>query len=1773
MLKQARLLWYVVIIAIIVVSFLITVTSVHSDKLTQEGQMVESDSNLVLHEGNWRSDPATAASAGSYLTSGGSQMDVLTLYFDGSYVEVIYVQHPATGTLAVEIDGVVVRTVSTTGEEVAYGQRSVINYLDADETHTLRVYAVEGVVAVDAFYTVPAREIPAPANPVPLEERQFTGSFMGNPAAIHCQDLGYEYVLIDDSSGQRGVCRFPSGEECDAWLFLQGRCGQQFSYCSQQGYAIETRTDGRDPLSRTYAVCVEGSGRTLGTVTDLTELITKSQGTGCDDKIGLLPDIPGPFSEAEQTELFSETSRLVDLPSSFDWRNHLGSNWLTGVRNQGVCGSCWAFSNIGIVESAYNISRGDAELDINLSEQYLVSDCYAGGDCCGGPIYSTLFFVRNEGVPDEACMSYVDGSGCSCNGGACTDCSYRTDNQCSDRSCDNRCADWEERLVTIDEVGYVGDSQEDIKQALVEHGPLATAMGIQSSFGGYWDGDIYRCSNDSGVSHGVILVGYNDAGNYWIVRNSWGSSWNDDGYFKVGYGECHIESYAHYAEVAIAPPTAVAPTEAALVSPDSVEFRWSASPSPLQHGYEFRVNQSPDSDEGPWLVSTSFTNDTLSYIHDFNAGGVYYWHLRSTTSGTDSSWITTSFQVDVPTESPSDLTANAVSQTQIDLTWQDNSDDESAYHVERSDGDNWIEVAVLASNTTSYQDTAVTCSTTYSYRVRAYRSDSDSFSLYSDETTASTLGCTLMAPINLVATLGDQDQVDLSWDNPNLDATNIYVERSPDATTWSEIAILGANTTVYSDTEIQCSIPYQYRVRVYRAGDSSYSPYSNITGAVSTVCRLEAPTGLTALPLSQTAIQLNWTDNANDETGFVIERTENRDIWEQIALLSANVSQYDDVALVCGETHTYRVRAERNGEYSDYSSSATATTIACPPLAPSSLSAVALSASQIALSWIDNSTDESNFVIERSTDGSEWSNLSTLPANTTQYQDSGLQCNQIFYYRARSYRTEDDQFSTYTAVANATTESCILDAPSNLTATTVSEEQIDLSWVDNANDETAYHIERSIDNGSWSEVAVLGPNVTNYQDFDLRCGTTVNYRVRAIRDNDYSDFSSVADVTTADCPVPAPSGLTISTIDETVLLLSWIDNSDDETGFAVERSSNGTVWSEVATLSETTYRDSGLACATSYSYRVRAYRDDRYSDYSSVDEGTTAACNIAPFTNDDYATTDQDTPVLIDVVSNDNDTDGVITTVTVTVPSANGTVVNHLDGTLTYTPATGFSGTDNFVYIAEDDYGEKSNPATVTITVREIANLAPTANADSATTNQETPVMLNVVLNDVDPDGTLDLTSVTIIETSQRGELTNHGDGTLTYQPRVGFVGEDEFTYTVEDNNGAVSNITTATITVIATPNNAPVAVGDVYIVTVGEPLIMPTPGVLANDSDLDGDSLVASLHFSTSLGALTFNPDGSFVYVPNPGFTGTDSFAYVVSDGHTNSSTPATVTITITPPDNNGPSDSADNGQQGPPQLVTPPSSLMVSATVVAPVGLNFRQYPDLNASRMMVLPFQSTYLVTGRSSDGNWAQLNVEGVVGWAAVEYLSFTGDFSDLPILGGQSHSMPLEGILAYPLANMRVRSGPGFQYPRIDGIGWGQIITVLGQSDDGLWLQIGYANGKIGWSYKRWYRQVSDNSRLPRELPLGLPAQDVSQVQSTLVFPLGYMRVRTGPGFAFPTTDGLAWGETVIVLGQSTDRLWIQVQYGDAQVGWSYKAWFRDSITRQPLPAELPIILQ
>ena len=192
-------------------------------------------------------------------------------------------------------------------------------------------------------------------------------------------------------------------------------------------------------------------------------------------------------------------------------------------------------------------------------------------------------------------------------------------------------------------------------------------------------------------------------------------------------------------------------------------------------------------------------------------------------------------------------------------------------------------------------------------------------------------------------------------------------------------------------------------------------------------------------------------------------------------------------------------------------------------------------------------------------------------------------------------------------------------------------------------------------------------------------------------------------------------------------------------------------------------------------------------------------------------------------------------------------------------------------------------------------NTAPVAADDGYFTN--VGEFLNVTApgvlgNDSDPDG--DPLNAVLVTNPVHGAFSLNGSGGFTYQPFPGFTGQDTFTYRATDGQ-ANSNTATVTIVVNDTSNSAPTAVDDAFNTDQDDALNLPAPGLLLNDTDPDGDPLTAELLTDPANGSATVNPDGSFTYTPDPGFSGMDTFTYRVDDGHGGTDT-AVVTMTVNP-------------------------------------------------------------------------------------------------------------------------------------------------------------------------------------------------------------------------------------------------------------------------------------
>ena len=188
------------------------------------------------------------------------------------------------------------------------------------------------------------------------------------------------------------------------------------------------------------------------------------------------------------------------------------------------------------------------------------------------------------------------------------------------------------------------------------------------------------------------------------------------------------------------------------------------------------------------------------------------------------------------------------------------------------------------------------------------------------------------------------------------------------------------------------------------------------------------------------------------------------------------------------------------------------------PTGPTGLTATAVSSSQINLTWVDSDTTEQGFKIERCTGAgcSNFAQIATVGANVTSYSNTGLTGSTSYSYRVRAYNAGGD--SNYSNTASAVTQAApaLPAAPTNLAATVISKSQINLSWTDNANNETGFRIERC--KGStctnFALIATVGANVTSYANTNLTANTTYRYRVYAYNASGNSGYSNVATATT-----------------------------------------------------------------------------------------------------------------------------------------------------------------------------------------------------------------------------------------------------------------------------------------------------------------------------------------------------------------------------------------------------------------------------------------------------------------------------------------------------------------------------------------------------------------------------------------------------------------------------------------------------------------------------------
>ncbi|MBC8376808.1 MAG: hypothetical protein H8E26_12245 [FCB group bacterium] len=450
----------------------------------------------------------------------------------------------------------------------------------------------------------------------------------------------------------------------------------------------------------------------------------------------------------------------------------------------------------------------------------------------------------------------------------------------------------------------------------------------------------------------------------------------------------------------------------------------------------------------------------------------------------------------------------------------------------------------------------------------------------------------LNAPVLTSVVALTDSRIEINWINEEEETQEFVIQRQLPPASFSVIGIVDKDVLTFIDTVCVAGIEYSYVVQ--SKVESNESEFSNTRKMATTFL---APGHLNVLVLTDESVRLTWRYNTAFETGFKIERDAGAG-FINVGTVPSNITEFTDTGLTPGHNYNYRIAAYSTINTSTWATVATATEFP----APSNLRASSASDIAIRLTWNDDTDFEEGFKIERD-NGNGFVQVGTVGADEVEYTDSGVTLGQTTTYRVAGYTSEN--MSPW----NTVTMTTVFPAPINLSASSVSDIEIQLTWSDNTDFNLGFKIERDTGNG-YVEVGTVGADVEEYTDSGLTLGQTNAYRVAGYTSENIGEWTTVSMATV----FPSPSNLISNSFSELEIRLTWTDNTDFELGFMIERDS-GIGWEQIAVVGadDTEFTDFVSVLESTNSYRVRAHSSSNNSAYSNV----TTRSALAPLSDYD----------------------------------------------------------------------------------------------------------------------------------------------------------------------------------------------------------------------------------------------------------------------------------------------------------------------------------------------------------------------------------------------------------------------------------------------------------------------------------------------------------------------------------------------------------------------------
>ncbi|MGN0699072.1 MAG: fibronectin type III domain-containing protein, partial [Ruminiclostridium sp.] len=988
----------------------------------------------------------------------------------------------------------------------------------------------------------------------------------------------------------------------------------------------------------------------------------------------------GAFATALVMTASALSVSVYAAPAYYNSRDY---GYVTSVKDQGNWGTCWAFAGTSVSETSLikkypeRFTAGTLDLSENIYTYMIAHPALFGplnlsGDTATYTGSSSTHYLEIGGNAWCAAFAIMNGVGPYYESAAYPYDAFGTPGIADKNFTEaeyNELRDSGMAKMTGFYLARMGDGSgnEELKQLILDYGSAVITYcetytdGQFGTNGGYY----YYCPTAYTINHAVTVVGWDDnipasafktapEGNgAWLVKNSWGESQRDGGYFWISYYDKTIGDKCVTYDYTIEGEDDYYDKRYSYDSGNNFTYFYNNSFEELYWGDIFTAEEDSYINGASFYINKGVTVEASVYTdlkdaNDPSSGtkaatativpqyegynAVTFDNPPKVTNGSKFSIV---LKLNDSVKSPRIYTENAISMTDVTYSLQSKAG-ESFYAIDPADGwhdmysegfKNLLLKAYATVNKRACQhtygnwitDKAPTCTAEGTkHRVCSKCGESETGTIaatghkYVDtvvKPSYTAKGYTLhkcsvcgdsykdnytdMLVISGVSSLTAKEvtysSVTLGWNT--VSTVSGYIIEQNSGGKWSQITKIPNNkASSYTVNNLSEGTTYPFRIKAY-VTDSGKEYYSSYTNLnVNTL--MKTPANIKGSATSD-SVTIQWDKNAN-ATGYIVEQYKSG-AWTKLGVISSNATvKYTVKGLAEGTTYSFRVKSYKNADsktdYSTYANINVRTLMKTPANIKGSATA-----DSVTIQW-DKNANATGYIVEQYKSGS-WTKLGVISNNATvKYTVKGLAEGTTYSFRVKSYKNADGK-TDYSAYANINVRT-LMKTPANIKGSSTAD-SVTIQWDKNAN-ATGYIVEQ-YKSGAWTKLGVISNNATvKYTVKGLAEGTTYSFRVKSYKNADSkTDYSTYANINVRTL-MKTPANIKGSSTADSVTI-QW-DKNANATGYIVEQYKSG-AWTKLGVISNNAtvkYTVKGLAEGTTYSFRVKSYKNaDGKTDYSA----------------------------------------------------------------------------------------------------------------------------------------------------------------------------------------------------------------------------------------------------------------------------------------------------------------------------------------------------------------------------------------------------------------------------------------------------------------------------------------------------------------------------------------------------------------------------------------------